>query len=979
MWDTCQKCYLFSLFYFFRNLIQKIMKALECRDILQGKVVISETLRSYPLLKSPSFDIDYSDRCPLMKFDESDAFFISSQVILSINKTKDRVQINEKYIDWILNCYGYLLRVENYPENYLENYPKNYLLSSLLQFYNDKINSYITFHVAENKQENYIKYIKACFCHLSQMFLNEKLKAENLIVQDFLLNLFENIEEKLELLSNDILTVIFKFMLYGYLDTSSGVNKEPAFIKILQDKIFSILIQEKYYNNGLLSSLDYIIDKLFNLDTFKDLWIKNFREQYRKMIFSNEPNQLIEYFILKINKFDKMYRDEAFSTVISLWKLKGCAMPTKIIFKNFGNWISTSIKMNKDDYTSHPLFDLIKFGDEQNEILNDIAYNHVLLQLNTNKETDLYWYLPVYACDYLICNQEILKQFNIAEFLSRLQNKERIDLGIIFSIAYITISFICSKITNDSFINEVTNNFFRVTQKLNPLPLSLVVISLFLYVISNRIDLFWHTFKGCMKTKISNASNGLISSYAIIAVLVGIFSSFFNLNISCVDNINEYMWNLINNHSLSLSELFMFLLSFYFLVLKTNVFRNCIDLLPKINEYLDKKINTSISPKFSNSDVNIINNLRKMIKLAILTGGKLDKCSNEFAINENVKAYFFKNYIISIHNESYMAIRHALGMNVYYVMDVTNFSNSPNTIENSYTILPNNEEKQNTCYKSKNVMDSNSIDSFEKLNEFSQLKIDFTEFNETKKSISSSSVQSLLINTGFISSTSKIHVLCNISDYRCFGQLDNKLNISTNIPITILQLVYNDEKNIYELGSHDSSILDSIKDEIKKYDLDTFNFKINSPKEHPLSYYIKDSEIFGFLFILNEDNIKIDFTSEQFKNYKFIISFSPIDKDYYIFNINSKSNIFPEFRNIKVCVNHKLLCLLILIFSILQRGIIVKSNNNSTTDTSHQCNILPNYFSKGFNLREMMIKGIKQTYFQNEKSINLQDLIQQFD
>ena len=48
--------------------------------------------------------------------------------------------------------------------------------------------------------------------------------------------------------------------------------------------------------------------------------------------------------------------------------------------------------------------------------------------------------------------------------------------------------------------------------------------------------------------------------------------------------------------------------------------------------------------------------------------------------------------------------------------------------------------------------------------------------------------------------------------------------------------------NIYELGSHDSSILDSIKDEIKKYDNDINNY-YNETKSYYRNYNNENNDV----------------------------------------------------------------------------------------------------------------------------------------
>lgn len=276
-------------------------------------------------------------------------------------------------------------------------------------------------------------------------------------------------------------------------------------------------------------------------------------------------------------------------------------------------------------------------------------------------------------------------------------------------------------------------------------------------------------------------------------------------------------------------------------------------------------------------------------------------------------------------------------------------------------------------------MSSNAMSTFEELDAISQPKIEYSVLSEIKKP-TSSFVLSFLINLGFISLESDIFIFPKIGEYTKFNSIDNRTDISTLIPITIYQYIRNDKTGRYEFGYRNSPLLDYLKNEIMKYNSDLFKFTIESPSTVQFSTV---SDSIRFIYVLNEDNAKIDFDAKDFPRCKCFISISPIHSDNYIFHIHGLSqHLFPEFFDTKLRVCRPHIGFLLPILSVLQRSIDFHLEHPSDSISQHPSDgvshrppptVLPTCFSKGYKGRKKLIGG----YFSEDRTINIQEIIKQ--
>jgi hypothetical protein len=137
--------------------------------------------------------------------------------------------------------------------------------------------------------------------------------------------------------------------------------------------------------------------------------------------------------------FNEVQRHQAFSLAIQCWlkilrardykMFAHFAWPTDEIKQLFLGWFSVNGSWSYADFQWtdvgwHPLFLLIKMGNrETTPDLERLAMEliHRVLQTTINEETDSYWFLPIYAYDFLVAHRKLLFEIrgDLIEFFDR--------------------------------------------------------------------------------------------------------------------------------------------------------------------------------------------------------------------------------------------------------------------------------------------------------------------------------------------------------------------------------------------------------------------------------------------------------------------------------------------------------------------------------------------------------------------------------
>lgn len=575
---------------------------------------ISSNLQGFPMLKSPNLDIKDDYECVLSKYPEKNAILITNNTISLLDSQTDII-LDEKKFNWLLNCSGFALRIDDLVDtSTAQNIPnQKSIFKTALGLYLKWIVCNPIQHLLD--REKLEKYFQLFLIHISQIFLNPSF---TFVFLDFIKRMNEIFIKTHPLLSEETWSILIKVLLCGTLDfATSTKNVKFTELAILA---FDILLKSTFKSQSFLNQFNSLIHKLFSFPSFsQEVWLRLFVKVYNPIVKSyflsivparfransrrsnkdsnssqssdNEVRtsnksknrkesdaekvqikkmnkQLIfEFIIEKINQeFSKEFKQEAFSKAIHCWDMVSKNVrfpvhpkwPTDEIKSLFLNWFSIDCKWTNPP--SHPLFTLIMRGERETTLeLQEIAKNliiNVLENTTIDHETDLFWYLPVYAYDFLMNNLTFLDSLELSfqNFAVRFESSKMTSNFDIYQHLLFILIRLVQRTKSDDIRNTMTNLAVSSEYKNN---LMLMITSILSMVVIKRGDLFWSQLNKCFSNRYSLSIAALMNKEAFsrIILIAGfvplILRSDFSTNINIDPNFWDLLESLLNKNNFS--------------------------------------------------------------------------------------------------------------------------------------------------------------------------------------------------------------------------------------------------------------------------------------------------------------------------------------------------------------------------------------------------------------------------------------------
>lgn len=538
-------------------------------------------LQGLPMLKSPNLNIDGNYECVLVKYPESNAYSITFRTILLLEEKKDAFS-TENIFNWILNCSGYALRIDDFSKNF--STPQISIFKTAFEFYLKWLLT-IT-KIPRQDSEKYEKYIRLLLIHLSQIFLNPSFTY---VFSHFIKTMETIFIHSHPTFSEKTWATLIKVLLCGSWDYVNSTN-DQNFTQI-SNLAFDILIESTFSDSEFLQQFDFYLHKLFSFPAFSyKVWLKLFVTVYnpiikrqfitltiRKIKLSQESNErrrssfnesqnafltklniIFEYVRSKINQeFTKEAKNETFSRAIHCWFVMSKNVkfpvypkwPTDTIKQLFLDWYSPDCEWIKPPF--HAIFTLIQRGEkETTPELHEIATNLIIKTLDYKlnpEENDLFWYLPVYAYDFLMDNLDLLDSLELPllNFCAVFQSSKMTNnLDIYQHLIFLLIRLV--QRTNKEDIRNTLTNFTLASISVNQFHLT--IISILTMVVVDRPDMFWTQINRVFSNKNSARmlnNTMFYESFSGLLLIASFVPLILKNNFAVNVNLDHYFWDLL--------------------------------------------------------------------------------------------------------------------------------------------------------------------------------------------------------------------------------------------------------------------------------------------------------------------------------------------------------------------------------------------------------------------------------------------------
>lgn len=568
---------------------------------------ISTNFKEFQFLKSPNLDIKGQYECVLSKYPESNAILITYNSIMLLDSKPDLI-LDEKKFNWFLNCTGFALRIDDLNSSQLSS-QKSIFYTALELYLRWTIRNPIQHILNREKSEEYIQLF---LIHISQIFFNPSFalifpKFMKIMTDVFIDNHPSHSEEtwatlikvllcgscdyaistknenftELSLLAFDILIEssfkdesflkqfdplihkLFTFPLFWrevWLQIFDKVYKE------IVESYFDLIVPFKNKNSkrSNKSSLQSVIadkspENELNDQPKPTLEIREKIDTERIQAKKTKYHLIFEFIRDKIyQEFSKECKQEAFSKAINCWykvskKVKFPVhpkWPTDEIKSLFLDWFSIDCEWSNPPF--HPLFTLIMRGEpEKTPELQRIAKNlivNVLEKTTFDHETALFWYLPVYAYDFLMNNLSFLDSLELSfqNFAVRFEGSKMTQNFEIYQHLLFILIRLVQRTKSDDIRNTMTNLAVSSEYKNN---MMLMITSILSMVVIRRGDLFWSQINKifCNRYSSSIHTSMMKDAFSKIILIAGFVPLLVRNDFSFNINIDPNFWDLLES------------------------------------------------------------------------------------------------------------------------------------------------------------------------------------------------------------------------------------------------------------------------------------------------------------------------------------------------------------------------------------------------------------------------------------------------
>jgi hypothetical protein len=269
--------------------------------------------------------------------------------------------------------------------------------------------------------------------HLSQIFSNPSFEPRLDKFTKAMRDIFVHRNPKL---SEQTWSVFISVLFCGTIELGS---RDPD-VQLGQLAVDALFLGQ-VYSPTFFSQFQPQLKKLFqSVPATRTVWLNKFDRVYQRLLRARylpvekaeSQRDVYQAFATFLrheidDEFDAPSKQRAFGVAIQCWltilsardhkSLVQQPWPTDEIKGLFLRWFSIDGGWNRRDFLWlgemiwHPIFLLLKMGaPESNPTLCELATQIVTktLGLDQNWDTDVYWYLPIYAYDFLLVKPELL-------------------------------------------------------------------------------------------------------------------------------------------------------------------------------------------------------------------------------------------------------------------------------------------------------------------------------------------------------------------------------------------------------------------------------------------------------------------------------------------------------------------------------------------------------------------------------------------
>ena len=885
---------------------------------------VASAFSRHPLLASPSLDVPEVRESVLAKLQPEDAIEISREVVSALLASDSRISgISDDDFDWIIESIGFGLRVADEDSS-------DGVFSGALEI------SYRWVLQIVNSGENE-RRIRDILVLMSQVFLNESFTQER--CDEFVRRMREMFTRKDLKLSEETWRVVVLVLLSG----SRDARVSPTDVGQL-----AITVMMLEHAPEFLQQFHGIVLDLLQRREFAVAWVNMFQKVYHRILMARlhstrlsdcDMSDCAFQFIRQAidEGLDINEKQRAFSIAMKSWMTILCAKHSKVavrgslpateITESFGKWLSLEADWRKEDYVWmdevwHPLFTILKMSEgEVNQGLLEMAKMWVIRVLG-EYDSDAYWYLPVYAFDFLFSNTDFLleQKEKLVDWTVKAFQKGGKELHDAIHSMLLLFMELLRVLDKD---DPIRDKIFEIFGSQHPEPLVMGTIVLCL-MFANRGDLFWKQINGILKSDTFGAS---ACHFALIAGFAPHIKESVQNEIFIDFDVLEKM----NESDESTRRLFY--LSLIALSEGSRFFNRHPEIGAKVLEFAASK-NDSIEQ------------LRKMLRLSVMSGGQ--RPVKKFEPSKCLERFATRDFVITVFDR-HLVVRHALGATVYEVDELESTALARNDLE-----LPTVPQNEPAKPELPSDLDPDLEATIAGLEAQLSGEGDFYQYtdNQPRPKKHVPPAHALLCDMGFLSAECHTYTKRVTNTMQsAIDQLDI-IRAFPEIPVFVLQILGEGV-----LGTENTPLLTQVLGDLQHEvrGICSFGFQAPSLKNGDISSVLAFAAQTGFLVLVNETHAIINEHCPDLEPYKAVICISPADASTYDLNV-----IFHDFslfnterkpvRSTRVHMAREDLLAAVTLFSFLVTASTLTSSDSQVTGSD--C------FTHGFCVRSRQISHI---------------------
>jgi hypothetical protein len=796
-------------------------------------------------------------------FVEHEAVAIASEIVLGLAENPAMFRnFTRSDLDWALHCTGFALRVNDGQDN-----PSVFLLALDLYY------MWLRSNIFQFQKDVYEQYTRVFLVQLSQVSLNPSFppQVETFvrIMRDVFLG--EDIQKQISQQTWSLFLSVLMSSVVGL--SNLGSEGVLSFCKLTMDCIFS----GAYTTSSFLHMFDPEISLcLSSVPQFRVVWaekFKNIHQNVLNMKFSGRSKQEIDAESLCdfiVERIDEIFSDDdkqaAFKLAIDDWL--GIIDKTEADFcirdkwsvehiKGFYlKWWISDAKWTAVEFTGmnrgvwHPLFQIIMSG-EDDAFLIQKAVELITKTVKTpvGAETDIYWYLPIYAYDFLHMRTSLLIEIlpELMDLFGR-WGKSGTTTEILQSVMLLMLTL----------IRCVDSTMRKRMISLMPYEsddFGVMFASILGLLFSDESDMFWNQLDRVLTREKFRKMAGRIKILGGLAPLLfghpnpRLMSGFWE---PCEDSVSSQQYLIA---VLAISE-------------GTDYFyKNPID---------GAKILCAVVNAGNSSDLSIY---QDFVKLSILCGGGLKAVPSELLEKRSDVNFATRNFFVSIVDTGFLVIRHPLGVTAYEIRKQTGPPSACRTFSSTMFGGHIDSIREDECYHSILKGQEELSKEIEELNSSFAFWKSTAPYSAPEVTETFADAQSLLCDLGFLSAESAPRVRGIPKTLR-----DAALDIDSIVacPIlttTVLQFVDKSGKFYSKRTEELVKLIGNLAGSDSLFCRFAFESAFNSEKTAEIM--LKDAIKNGFFILLNETGRDINGSWPGFDGFETVLCISPVTDQFY--------------------------------------------------------------------------------------------------